>query len=132
MRISDWSSDVCSSDLDDKQYTLTPHGRLSGNNVQFALAAALHGWGLFYGGKEDVLTWVNRGKLHAVLEDWAWPSTDIRLYYTSRRQPSGAAAALIGFLRKAFKDSVIGQSYVTDAVAPPRADRKSTRLNSSH
>src|SRR3546814_9184157 len=38
---------------DDKQYTLTPHGRLSGNNVQFALAAALHGWGLFYGGKED-------------------------------------------------------------------------------
>src|SRR3546814_8617047 len=114
MRISDWSSDVCSSDLLTRAYN--DNRTLLANN---ALSAV-----------NDL-----RGRIEASRND---------LYGQNRAaaDPSAAAsqaAAQVGFLGTPPAFSPLGQLFgnftnmATTGLAAERAgDRKSTRLNSSH
>src|SRR3546814_6610170 len=119
MRISDWSSDVCSSDLLDSSRRITanlptmpqaglifqpPHGRgrmsASWEEANFVLSAS----GSFVGGTKD-----------------------------NRFQPSARVQSFVTFdtvatFRSARASGLLSGTNLTIAIQ----DRKSTRLNSSH
>src|SRR3546814_9310124 len=101
MRISDWSSDVCSSDL-------LVHAKSLADEGSFRVAAAKLG-----------LTQPALTKSIQALE----AEVGVRLFDRSRKgiAPTAAGAAL---LRRA--------AGLLDGMADLQADRKSTRLNSSH
>src|SRR3546814_4186846 len=103
MRISDWSSDVCSSDLD-----AAPCGVEEG---AFDMDAEDAGHPL---GDRRV--------------DGSDPALDHRQIVADQRrqQPGGAEAAVRGGDRRDRRDAGVGVEQRT------AADRKSTRLNSSH
>src|SRR3546814_5918125 len=115
MRISDWSSDVCSSDLIAQIFsllvqhavsTLDRIGALQKVRLRFPVAA-------------DLAKTVKLRHIDGVLEDMAHFSVDI-LDRRMRRAPVALFDALLG-----AGDRIGDQGKMI-------GDRKSTRLNSSH
>src|SRR3546814_7320258 len=104
MRISDWSSDVCSSDL---------NNLLSINGVNVARVSASERIRVEKDGAND-----NGGRMH--VEVVPSPYFDVHV----RNQAAGVAAPM------AMASGMQARSAATADVA--QKDRKSTRLNSSH
>ncbi|WP_019143343.1 LysR family transcriptional regulator [Noviherbaspirillum massiliense] len=74
-------------------------GQLVFNNVYQMVDAALAGFGLAYVPKDLVAAHVSAGRLEWVLEDWHPTFTGFHIYYSSRRQPSRAAALVVAALK---------------------------------
>src|SRR3546814_10075601 len=106
MRISDWSSDVCSSDLGTALVTAIGRGAVQA--VDFQNAAARHAF--------DFSAELDKG------------IADIRSQQAAQRRLAGTAQADQGNL--AHTVSSPRQDGVVEQV--DQRDRKSTRLNSSH
>src|SRR3546814_3630018 len=109
MRISDWSSDVCSSDLARLFPTISLTGLLG-----FASDALS---GLFDGG---AFAWSAGGDASATIFDFGGRRAGVDV---SKAQRDAALSSYEGAIQTAFRE-------VADALAVQ--DRKSTRLNSSH
>jgi len=69
------------------------------NDMHLLIDAALHGAGLAIVMEDMVASFIADGRLIRVLEDWSPPFSGYHLYYTSRRHPSPAFAALLEELR---------------------------------
>jgi DNA-binding transcriptional LysR family regulator len=74
-------------------------GRLTFNNVQRILVAALADFGLAYLPEDMVAACIGAGRLRQVLDDWCPLYAGYHLYYPSRRQSSPAFALLVDALR---------------------------------
>ncbi|CAK7013119.1 LysR family transcriptional regulator [Saezia sanguinis] len=74
-------------------------GRLVFNKTAHMLNAALAGFGLAYVPEGLAQTYVAKGQLNRVLEDWCEPFSGYHLYYPNRRQASPAFALLVDALR---------------------------------
>jgi DNA-binding transcriptional LysR family regulator len=74
-------------------------GQLVFNNLAMRLYSALDGLGLAYMPEDQVLSYVEQGRLGRVLEDWCPPFPGYHLYYPSRRHSSSALAVLVDALR---------------------------------
>src|SRR5882724_1593156 len=74
-------------------------GQLIFNSTVQMLNAALAGLGLVYAPEGMVQSYLARGRLKRVLEDWCLPYPGYHLWYPSRRQSSAAFALLVDALR---------------------------------
>ena len=74
-------------------------GQLTFNSSDQILKAALAGCGVAYLPEDVVESYIEKGTLKLVLDDWCAPFAGYHLYYASRRQTSPALAALV----KAFR-----------------------------
>src|SRR6266705_1828198 len=74
-------------------------GQLIFNATTQILNAALAGLGLAYVPEGMVQSYLARGRLKRVLEDWCLPYPGYHLWYPSRRQSSAAFALLVDALR---------------------------------
>src|SRR3546814_10914820 len=122
MRISDWSSDVCSSDLE-----------MSGRSRSYAIAPSLEwvvngGWRLSLVGtiaqdrtrfRNDAFTGTSLG------------SSSTGCYCNKERSVELSGAGTLATLPGGDIKSALGGGYRTNRL-DFFADRKSTRLNSSH
>ena len=74
-------------------------GRLVLNNLGHVVSAAIDGFGFAYVPESMVSTFLARGRLVTVLDDWTAPFAGYHLYYPSRRQHSIAFAKIVEALR---------------------------------
>ncbi|MBG1232248.1 LysR family transcriptional regulator [Aestuariivirga litoralis] len=74
-------------------------GPLLTNSVDIRLQAALSGLGIAYLPADVLATYIAKGKLIPVLEDWCPPYAGYHLYYPNRRQPTPAFAAFLAAIR---------------------------------
>jgi DNA-binding transcriptional LysR family regulator len=74
-------------------------GQLIFNSTVQMLNAALAGLGLVYVPEGMVQSYLARGRLKRVLEDWCLPYPGYHLWYPSRRQSSAAFVLLVDALR---------------------------------
>ena len=74
-------------------------GQFICNGSALMLDAALAGFGLAYLPEDSVQAHLDEGRLVRVLEDWCPSYPGYHLYYSSRRQPTPAFAALVNALR---------------------------------
>lgn len=74
-------------------------GQLTFNSGAQILDAALAGFGLAYLPEDQAASYVAKGRLKRVLEDWCPPFPGHHLYYPHRRQTSRAFALLVEALR---------------------------------
>jgi len=74
-------------------------GRLTVNDPQLAVKAALDGVGMLYTALGYAAPEIKAGRLVPVLEDWQTPAASIFLYYSGRRQVPAPLQAFIEFLR---------------------------------
>src|SRR3546814_9809100 len=108
MRISDWSSDVCSSDLVGRAGEALLQGRDEGHAAGHELAVACPGERL------DGVVHGSGAVVREVVHAWNSPYSAAWACWLARRQTfSGVAGMSIERM-------------------PSESDRKSTRLNSSH
>ncbi len=83
-----------------KQVEVAVEGRLTLNDPELAIRAAVDGVGVLYTGLGYAASEIKAGRLVPVLEDWRTPAAAIFLYYPSRRQVPAPLQALIEFLRE--------------------------------
>src|SRR3546814_5244897 len=139
MRISDWSSDVCSSDLYDTDLSRAECQLSSGQHQRIALARA------FYGNPEFVVLdepnsnvdFEGDGALIDAINNLKSTGTTIAI--VSHRQSILACVDKILLLESGRIQAFGPREQVISRIAPPglsledaSKDRKSTRLNSSH
>ena len=74
-------------------------GRLTVNDPELAIRAALDGVGVLYTALGYAAPGIKAGWLVPLLEDWRTSSAAIYLYYPSRRQVPVPLQAFIEFLR---------------------------------
>lgn len=74
-------------------------GQLVVNTIVLRVDAVLAGLGLAYLPEDQVQTYIAKGRLIRVLEDWCPPFAGYHLYYPSRRQNAPAFAVLVDALR---------------------------------
>lgn len=74
-------------------------GQLTYNTTAQMLNAALAGLGLAYVPEGLAQSYLAKGRLKRVLEDWCLPYSGYHLFYPSRRQPTPAFALLVDALR---------------------------------
>jgi DNA-binding transcriptional LysR family regulator len=74
-------------------------GQLIFNNIFQVRDAALEGFGLAYIPEDLARSYVSKGQLVWVLQEWSPPWTGYHLYYPSRRQSSSAFALIVDALR---------------------------------
>lgn len=74
-------------------------GRLTVDDLDVAIRAALDGAGVLYTAREYVQPMIHAGELVPLLEDWRTRSATLFLYYPNRRQVPPRLQALIEFLR---------------------------------
>ncbi len=84
---------------DGREIKARVEGQLTVNFNPLRLAAALGGVGLAIGLEGEFASYVERGELIRVLEDWCPPFPGYHLYCPSRRQPTPAFAVLLEALR---------------------------------
>jgi DNA-binding transcriptional LysR family regulator len=84
---------------DGHELKVRSEGQLVFNNLAMRLRSALDGLGLAYMPEDQVLPYVDQGRLVRVLEDWCPPFPGYHLYYTSRRHFSPALSVLVDILR---------------------------------
>jgi DNA-binding transcriptional LysR family regulator len=75
-------------------------GRLTVNDPELAVSAAVDGIGMLYTVSGYVAPEIEAGRLVPVLEDWQMPPAAIFLYYPGRRQVPAPLQAFIEFLRE--------------------------------
>src|SRR3546814_1172554 len=143
MRISDWSSDVCSSDLGDpdalpgaaqvlqeEELAIVQHVGRAGRQGQHTLAVRVRHLRLpaqfreLVGSPEPVLY---KGELHRLHR---WPG-NAQVGVAPRAHGRAAAEVLVAEVQPADKGHVAVRNQYLAVVAEVQ-DRKSTRLNSSH
>jgi DNA-binding transcriptional LysR family regulator len=83
-----------------KQVEVAVEGRLTVNDPELAIRAALDGVGVLYTALGYVGPEIKAGRLVTLLEDWRIRSAAFFLYYPSRRQVPLALQAFITFLRE--------------------------------
>jgi DNA-binding transcriptional LysR family regulator len=83
-----------------KQVEVAVAGRLTVNDPELAIRAALDGAGVLYTGLGYAAAEIKAGRLVPLLEDWRTHSAAIFLYYPSRRQVPVPLQAFINFLRE--------------------------------
>ncbi len=83
-----------------KQVEVAVEGRLTVNDAELAIRAALDGVGVLYTALGYVAPEIKAGRLVPLLEDWRSRSAAIFLYYPSRRQVAAPLQAFIEFLRE--------------------------------
>jgi DNA-binding transcriptional LysR family regulator len=83
-----------------KQVEVAVAGRLTVNDPELAIRAALDGVGVLYTALGYAAPDIRTGRLVSLLEDWRPRSTAIFLYYSSRRQVPVPLQAFIDFLRE--------------------------------
>src|SRR3546814_6802185 len=129
MRISDWSSDVCSSDLQRRRLGLDGRVEMPGVSEQpggwieqsdlFILSSRFEGWGL-------VLGEAMAAGLPVISFDCEWgPAEMIEQETSGILVPNGDVAALAETLAKLCSDGPL-------RIRLGAKGRKSTRRNSSH
>jgi DNA-binding transcriptional LysR family regulator len=82
-----------------KELSVGVNGPLIVDDLGLVLRATLDGVGLAFVAESDVPGHLSEGTLLRVLQDWCQPYPGFFLYYPSRRQQTGALAALINVLR---------------------------------
>jgi len=75
-------------------------GRLTVNDPELAIKAAVDGVGMLYTARGYAMPEIASGRLVPVLEDWQTPAAAIFLYYPGRRQVPVPLQAFIEFLRQ--------------------------------
>jgi DNA-binding transcriptional LysR family regulator len=83
-----------------RQVEVAVEGRLTVNDPELAVKAALDGVGVLYTAHGYAAPEINAGRLVPLLEDWRKPATAIFLYYPGRRQVPVPLQAFIEFLRE--------------------------------
>jgi DNA-binding transcriptional LysR family regulator len=83
-----------------RQVEVAVEGRLTVNDPELALKAALDGVGVLYTALGYAAPEIKAGRLVPLLEDWRTRSTAIFLYYPSRRQVPVPLQAFMQFLRE--------------------------------
>jgi DNA-binding transcriptional LysR family regulator len=83
-----------------KRMEVAVNGRLTVNDPELAIRAALDGVGVLYTGLSYATPEMKAGRLVPLLEDWRTPSAAIFLYYPSRRQVPVPLQAFIDFLQE--------------------------------
>jgi DNA-binding transcriptional LysR family regulator len=83
-----------------RQVEVAVEGRLTVNNPELAIRAALDGVGVFYTALAYAAPEIKAGRLVPLLEDWRMRSAAIFLYYPSRRQVPVLLWTFIEFLRE--------------------------------
>jgi DNA-binding transcriptional LysR family regulator len=86
-----------------KQMEVAVDGRLTVNDPELAIRAALDGVGVLYTALGYAASEIKRGRLVPLLEDWRSRSGTIFLYYPSRRQVPTPLLAFIEFLREKLR-----------------------------
>ncbi len=74
-------------------------GQLTFNTAPPIVEAALDGMGVAFLPEDEVLPYLDQGRLVRLLEDWCPPFPGYYLYYPSRRQPSPAFSLVLEALR---------------------------------
>lgn len=74
-------------------------GQLVFNSLSMRLSSALDGLGIAYVPEDQALSYIAKGRLVRVLEDWCPSFPGYHLYYPSRRHSSPALALLVDVLR---------------------------------
>src|SRR3546814_5706974 len=123
MRISDWSSDVCSSDLRQKQTLVSRLGRIAAADIAILLGAMVLGWfvPLGIGGAMLVMLLL----LVATVGFAIFPS---EATITTEKLD----AAPLKYLPMRTEQWIERQRSTIPTSAQRLLDRKRTRLNSSH
>lgn len=83
-----------------KQVEVAVAGRLTVDDPELAIRAALDGVGVLYTARGYAAPGIEAGRLVPLLEDWRTGSDAIYLYYPSRRQIPVPLQAFIEFLRE--------------------------------
>jgi DNA-binding transcriptional LysR family regulator len=83
-----------------RQVEVAVEGRLTVNDPELAVRAALDGVGVLYTALGYAAPEINAGRLVPLLEDWRTPAAAIFLYYPGRRQVPVPLQAFIEFLRE--------------------------------
>jgi DNA-binding transcriptional LysR family regulator len=83
-----------------KQVDVAVEGRLTVNDPDLAIRAALDGVGVLYTALGYAASEIKAGRLVPLLEDWRIGSGAFFLYYPSRRQVPLALQVFIDFLRE--------------------------------
>jgi DNA-binding transcriptional LysR family regulator len=83
-----------------RQVEVAVEGRLTVNDPELAVRAALDGVGVLYTALGYAEPDINAGRLVPLLEDWRTPAAAIFLYYPGRRQVPVPLQAFIEFLRE--------------------------------
>jgi DNA-binding transcriptional LysR family regulator len=83
-----------------RQVEVAVEGRLTVNDPELAIRAALDGVGVLYTALGYAAPEIEAGRLVPLLEDWRTRSAAIFLYYPSRRQVPAPLQAFIEFLRE--------------------------------
>jgi DNA-binding transcriptional LysR family regulator len=91
-----------------KSRTVSVDGRVTVNDLGFALRAAVDGLGLAYVVEAWAEPYLRSGQLVRVLEDWSPSFEGLVLYYPGQRQVPAALRALIDMLRTAHSPNPTG------------------------
>jgi DNA-binding transcriptional LysR family regulator len=83
-----------------RQVEVAVEGRLTVNDPELAVRAALDGVGVLYTALGYAAPEIKAGRLVPLLEDWRAPAAAIFLYYPGRRQVPVPLQAFIEFLRE--------------------------------
>jgi DNA-binding transcriptional LysR family regulator len=83
-----------------KRMEVAVAARLTVNDLELAIRAALDGVGVLYTGLSYAAPEIKAWRLVPLLEDWRPPSATIFLYYPSRRQVPVPLQAFMEFLRE--------------------------------
>ena len=86
-------------DKNGRELRVRVEGQLTFNATSQQVNAALAGLGLVYAPEGMVQSYVARGKLRRVLDDWCQPYSGYHLFYPSRRQTSAAFSLVVNALR---------------------------------
>lgn len=84
---------------DGREVNVRVDGQLIFNNIGMRLSSVLDGLGLAYMPEDQVLPYINEGRLVRVLEDWCPYFPGYHLYYPNRQYKSPAFALLLDALR---------------------------------
>jgi DNA-binding transcriptional LysR family regulator len=74
-------------------------GALTLNHTLIMVEAAANGMGIAYVPETSARSWIDNGKLVALLEDWSPPVPGLRLYYPGHRHVPPALRAFIDIIR---------------------------------
>ena len=83
-----------------RQVEVAVDGRLTVNDPDLAVKAAVDGMGVLYTARGYATPEIKAGRLVPLLEDWQTPAAAIFLYYPGRRQVPVPLQAFIEFLRE--------------------------------
>ena len=86
-----------------RQVEAAVEGRLTVNDPELAVRAALDGVGVLYTALGYAAPEISAGRLVPLLEDWRTPAAAIFLYYPGRRQVPVPLQAFIEFLREKLR-----------------------------